>query len=311
MANLSFIPLDGQVRLTARANLRSADPSTAAPVIRKLEAGAPLHVTGVVVGQAVQGNAHWFMTDGNGFVWSGACGAFETLALGPGVPPPTAPVPGLPTMTATGEAVPLVVDIYHGDRVDSFTAARNAGVLGIIHKATTGGTGTDDAYARRRDKALAAGLLWGAYHWGTAAPARQQVDNFLGAARPDADTLVALDFERDVGNQMSLQGARDFLAEIQERLGRRAVLYSGSTIKGALGQSKDPFFGQHRLWLAQYGPVAKVQSSWDGYWLWQHTDGSVGPGPRHAPGIPGNANGELDCNRFHGSPEQLAAEWAS
>lgn len=310
MASFSLIPLNGQVRLTARANLRSASPSTSAAVVRKLDAGTPLHVTGVVVGESVQGNAHWFMTDGNGFVWSGACGPFESLALGPAAPPP-ASVPGLPSVAAGGQAVPLVVDIYHGDRVDSFTTARNAGVLGIIHKATTGATGVDDAYARRREQALAAGMLWGAYHWGTAAPAKKQVDNFLGVAKPDASTLVALDFERDVGNQMTLQGAKDFLAEIQHRLGRRAVLYSGSTIKGALGQTKDTFFGQHRLWLAQYGLTPKVQPSWDGYWLWQYTDGRPDLGPFQAPGIPGNAKGELDCNRFHGSAEQLAGEWAS
>jgi lysozyme len=311
MTNSTTIPLNGQVRLTARANLRAGAASRIAPVIRKLEAGTPLHVIALAVGEEVQGNAHWFLTDGNAFVWSGACGPFETLAPGQSAPPPVTPAPGSPPAPASGQAVPLVVDIYHGDRVDSFTTARNAGVLGIIHKATTGGTGSDDAYARRRQQALDAGMLWGAYHWGTAAPIDRQVDNFLNHAEPDATTLVALDFERDVGNQMTLQGARDFLAEIQSRLGRRAVLYSGSTIKGALGHTADPFFGAHRLWLAQYGPNAVVQPSWEGYWLWQYTDGTAGPGPRQAPGIPGNARGDLDCNRFHGTADQLAAEWAS
>lgn len=298
MTASSAIPLDGQVRLTARANLRSGDPARTAPVIRKLEAGTMLRVIAAVIGEAVQGNAHWFMTDGNAFVWSGACGPLETLGVGQTAPPGAA-------------GVPLVVDIYHGDRVASFATARNAGVLGVIHKATTGGTGIDDAYADRRQPALDAGLLWGAYHWGTAAPIKKQVDNFLSVAKPDDSTLVALDFEEDPGNQMTLQGARDFLGEIEKRLGRRAVLYSGATIKGALGSAKDTFFGRHRLWLAQYGSTPVVQASWDSYWLWQHTDGTAGPAPHSAPGIPGNANGELDCNKFHGAPDQLAAEWAS
>ena len=310
MAASSAIPLDGQVRLTARANLRSADPARTAPVVRKLEAGTVIHVVAAVIGEQVQGNAHWYQTDGNCFVWSGACGALEAVNLAPR-PEPDPMASPQPIVTGDPAAVPLVVDIYHGDRVTSFAMARNAGVLGIIHKATTGGTGIDDAYADRRQSALDAGLLWGAYHWGTAAPIKKQVDNFLNTAKPDDKTLVALDFEDDPGNQMTLQGARDFLAEIEARLGRRAVIYSGHTLKGALGGIKDTFFGGHRLWLAQYGPTPVPQASWDSYWLWQYTDGKFGPGPKQAPGIPGNAKGELDCNRFHGAPEAVAAEWAS
>jgi GH25 family lysozyme M1 (1,4-beta-N-acetylmuramidase) len=104
-------------------------------------------------------------------------------------------------------ATPNVVDIYHGDNVTSFQQARDSGVLGIIHKASTGRTGRDDAYKDRRKQATDAGLLWGAYHWGTGAPAKDQVENFLDWAKPDKNTLVALDFERTAGNQMTLDDA--------------------------------------------------------------------------------------------------------
>jgi len=89
-----------------------------------------------------------------------------------------------------------VVDIYQGDRVSSFKKAADSGIWGVIHKATTGATGTDKKYKDRRTSAVAAGLLWGAYHWGTHADVAKQVDNFLKAADPDPQTLVALDFER-------------------------------------------------------------------------------------------------------------------
>lgn len=315
MAASSPIPLDGQVRLTARANLRSGDPARTAPVVRKLEAGTSVHVIAAVIGEQVQGNAHWYQTDGNCFVWAGACSSFESLGPAAAQPMP-APEPAAPASAGsiaspTGRPVPVVVDIYHGNRVTNFATARNAGVHGIIHKATTGGTGRDDAYADRRPQAVNAGMLWGAYHWGTAAPIAKQVDNFLRAANPDDRTLVALDFEDDPGNQMTLEGARDFLASIEQKLGRKAILYSANTIKGALGNSVDPFFGSHRLWLAQYGPTPRVQASWSTYWLWQYTDGTAGPGPRSAPGIPGNSAGNIDCNHYKDSPEQLAAEWAT
>jgi GH25 family lysozyme M1 (1,4-beta-N-acetylmuramidase) len=155
-------------------------------------------------------------------------------------------------------------------------------------------------------------LLWGAYHWGTAAPAAAQVDNFLAAAQPDERTLVALDFEDTPGNQMTLAGAREFLELIEEKLGRKAVIYSANTIKSALGSQRDSFFGSHRLWLAQYGSTPSVQASWDGYWLWQFTEGKASdPRRRRVPGIPGNSDGEVDCNYYPSTPEQLETEWAS
>ena len=206
-----------------------------------------------------------------------------------------------------------VVDLYHNDNVTSFATAAANGTWGIIHKASTGGTGTDPAYAGRRQQALDAGLLWGAYHWGTAhEPVSDQVDNFLSAARPDANTLVALDYEETQGNQMTLAQAREFLTLLEQQLGRKAVLYSGGLIKEQLGSTVDPFFGSHRLWLAQYGTMSpSVQASWQTYWLWQYTDSKTGTQPSSMPGIPGDANGNLDCNSYLGTRDQLVEEWAS
>jgi GH25 family lysozyme M1 (1,4-beta-N-acetylmuramidase) len=181
----------------------------------------------------------------------------------------------------------------------------------VIHKATTGGTGRDDAYAQRRADAVGAGLLWGAYHWGTAAPIDDQVSNFLDWARPDAKTLVALDFEPTPGNQMTLDGARAFCQKILDTLGRHVVIYSGDTLKSSLGSTVDPFFGAHRLWLAQYGDRPTVQRSWQSYWLWQYTDGALGPGKKSVPGIPGDRQGRLDCDYYAGTVTQLTAQWAS
>jgi lysozyme len=204
-----------------------------------------------------------------------------------------------------------VVDIYHNDNVTSFQQAADSGIWGVIHKATTGATGKDPEYANRRQPALAAGLLWGAYHWGTNADVQSQVDNFLSIAQPDATTLVALDFEETDGNQMTLDQARQFLTIVAEELGRTPVLYCGGLFKSELGNQQDPFFGSHRLWLAQYGANPIVQASWQTYWLWQYTDSTDGLSPNTVPGIPGDANGNLDCNSYAFSREQFIEEWAS
>jgi lysozyme len=207
-----------------------------------------------------------------------------------------------------------VVDLFQGDRATDFGQAAGSGVWGIIHKASTGATGWDRKYAERRPNALAAGLLWGAYHWGTHIEVKRQVDNFLKRADPDENTLVALDYEADAGSQMTLDQAREFLTRISEKLGRKAVLYSGHVAKDALGNRKDAFFGSHRLWLSQYGERPSVQKSWDSFWLWQYTDGKDGPDkpfPDAVPGLPGNSQGQLDCNSYLGAKDQLKREWAS
>src|SRR5262249_41318540 len=128
----------------------------------------------------------------------------------------------------------MVVDLYHGDRVASFARARQAGVYGIIHKASEGAGMVDPKYARRRVRGRQAGLLWGAYHFGTGDAVEAQVDNFLKAAAPDNHTLVALDYEDNGAATMSLGQARQFLAASESRLARKAGLYSSNLIKQQL-----------------------------------------------------------------------------
>ncbi|MGN7998676.1 glycoside hydrolase family 25 protein [Sphingomonas sp. 22176] len=285
-------PVTGTVRATTLVNLRHGAPSLGAPVVGKLAAGTVVPVTSVAVGDAVQGNALWYGTTDQNFLWSGGCDALQTAA-------------GTGGGSGTRPRIPMVVDVYHRSIVRDLAAAKAAGVQGIIHKATTGTSGRDELYDDRRIAAQKAGLLWGAYHWGTALLPAQQVENFLGWAKPDDDTLVALDYEPSPNNQMTLDGAREFLERIQEKLGRRAVLYSGHLIKEELGAQIDPFFGAHRLWLAQYTATATVQPSWKTYWLWQYSDGAA-----TIPGIPGDGAGHVDQNHYAGSAEQLAVEWA-
>lgn len=309
MMQAAELPISGEITANVKVNLRQGAPTLSAPVLRKLSPGTTIPVSALVVGDSVQGNAHWYRTSSDAiYAWAGAFSELEQTdsSLEPRVPAYTAP----PEEHSLNRA-PLVVDIYHGDGVVSFEQAYAAGLRGVIHKATTGASGVDDAYARRRELATRAGLLWGAYHWGTAAPPSEQADNFLNRARPDNNTLVALDFEKDVGNQMTLDGAREFLNIINNKLGRKAIIYSGDTVKSALGKKVDTFFGSHRLWLAQYGSNPAVQRSWKSYWLWQYTDGNYGPGRKSVPGIPGNRANQLDCNTFDGTAEDLKSQWAS
>ena len=128
---------------------------------------------------------------------------------------------------------------------------------------------------------------------------------FAIALRNDRDGLTAPRSERLPG-----LGVLCVLVGVAAQFGRRPVLYSGSLIKEQLGDEEDAFFGAHRLWLAEYGPVPQPQRSWRSPWLWQYSGDGIGPDPKTVPGIPG-AGGAVDCNSYDGPPDRLAAEWAS
>jgi lysozyme len=210
-----------------------------------------------------------------------------------------------------------VVDLYHGDRVTDFAAAKAAGIRGVIHKAHQGGdpSGHDPAYALRRRFARAADLLWGAYHFMTDADPEQQAICFLRTAFPDGidkTTLVAVDYEPYGQRTPTLAQLRALLHHIEERIGRKAVIYSGNLIKETLGAARDNYLATHRLWLAEYAPEWKLAplTAWTRPWLWQFTGDGVGPTPHSVPGIQGS-RGKVDLNHYDGPDDELAREWAS
>ncbi len=199
-----------------------------------------------------------------------------------------------------------VIDLSHYNPVTNWGAVKAAGIVGVILKATQGAGMVDVTYASNFAQARAAGLLVGAYHFNTGENVQAQVGHFLSVAKPDAQTLLALDFEDNPSSNMSLPQAKEFLLEVESRVGRAPILYSGNRVKDLLGNTKDEVLSSFRLWLAQYGPVPRPQTSWTAPWLWQFSDGEVGPW--HAP-VPG-VRGYVDLNSYAGTDEQLAKEWA-
>ena len=205
--------------------------------------------------------------------------------------------------------IPLVIDIYHGDTVLDLENVKTAGIVGVIHKASQGGSIVDQAYASRRKLAGAAGLLWGAYHFfDFTAPAAQQADHFLSVAAPGTDTLVALDWESIGTSEPSAALAKAFLEELESKLGRKAVVYSGNVAKEQL-QGKDPYFGAHKLWLAEYGTTWKAQESWTTPFLWQYNGDSYGPGPHTIPGMSGLVDNNTIVDPM--TIAELTAQWAT
>jgi lysozyme len=206
----------------------------------------------------------------------------------------------------TKSPVNAVVDVSHHNGTVNFQKAKDdGGLVGVIGKATQGLTFVDPTYKANRKKALDAGLLWGAYHFGTGSNGIHQAERFLATVQPDADTLLVLDLEDNPqGPDMPLEEARAFVTHIKEVTGVFPGLYSGHFIKKLLGTNTDPVLASCWFWLAQYGPTPIVPVNWPTWTMWQYTDGAMGPDPHTVPGI-----GRCDRDKFNGQEAQLRALW--
>jgi lysozyme len=201
----------------------------------------------------------------------------------------------------------VVVDLSHHNGNVDFAQAQADGIVGIIHKATQGTSFVDPLYRSRSEPAKAAGLLWGAYHFGTGADGIEQADFFLRTVQPGPgpDVLLVLDLEANgQGPSMTLDEARAFVTHIQSITGQWPGLYAGHYLKSLLGSAQDPVLGSCWFWLSQYGPTAVVPPAWPTWTMWQYTDGALGPDPHEVAGI-----GRCDRDMFNGSSGDLVQLW--
>ena len=246
--------------------------------------------------------------------------------LTPSRPPPPAAAPP-PVAANTG--LDAVVDINHSNVVTDFAQMRSrSNILGVIHKASEGATWTDPKYRERRPMAESAGLLWGAYHFGTRQyPGAQQAATFLSLVQPGPSTLMALDFEpneRSPDNTMTIAQAEDFVATVYRATRRLPLIYThpkwangepyGRTgISLGAAVSPQSILASCDLWLADYRPTPEVPHAWDrrGWRLWQYAgDNSHGGGgalgylSQTVAGV-----GHCDRNMFNGDVAGLYQYW--
>ncbi|MEO1257579.1 MAG: GH25 family lysozyme [Bacteroidota bacterium] len=206
-----------------------------------------------------------------------------------------------------------IFDISHSNPSADFVKAKAAGMLAVFHKATQSAGRTafrDKTYASRKKEAAAAGLLWGAYHFGSGdEDGATQADFFLTVAQPDGNTLLVLDFETNTtGSEttMSLEQAKAFISRIYEQTGKYPGIYGGSWLKEQVRSGADTVLSKCWLWIAEYELQPILPNGWDKYTFWQYTDGTHGPGALPVDGI-----GHCDRDLFNGTAEELAAFWKS
>jgi lysozyme len=202
--------------------------------------------------------------------------------------------------------IDTIIDVSHFDNTPDWTQVKASGIDAVIHKATQGLHYVDKTFASAKTDVPAAGMLWGAYHFGTGdGTGADQAQFFLDTVQPDARTLLSIDFEPNPsGTTMSLQQMLDWIDVVQKATGRWPVVYGGkSLLFGAIGTTTQPVLAQCPLWVAQYttaaAPSGIPSQVWQDWTFWQYTEtGTVG-------GIDVN----VDRERYNGTAEALTANW--
>jgi lysozyme len=193
-----------------------------------------------------------------------------------------------------------VVDLSHFNTVTSFAEIKSASIVGIIHKATQATNWSDSTYAARKQQALAAGLWWGAYHFGTNADGAAQAQYFLSKVNPGPTDLLALDFEENPQSQMTIAQAEQFVTEVFNQTGRYPGFYSDALAGKMLGNNNSEILANCWFWRAQYGtsePI--VPPTWSTWTMWQYTES----GPVSGISAP------CDRDTFNGTMDQLSQLW--
>jgi lysozyme len=180
---------------------------------------------------------------------------------------------------------PIVIDLSHWNTIPSnLKATAAAGIVGVIHKATEGTSYKDDKCDAREFLTRDAGMLFGLYHFLRAGMSIQsQINNFMSVYKryDTTNLLVALDYEKGSdGKTPSLTEVQNWLLGVEGATGKKPVIYSGNSLKEALGGKVHPVLNQdnYPLWLAQYSSTYKLPPGWSTPWLWQYTQSGSIPG---------------------------------
>jgi len=238
----------------------------------------------------------------------------------PQTPPPETPPPEDPVAPAppvrTPQGLDAVIDISAHSTVSDFRLVRASNILAVVHKASEGDFYADPKCVERRSQAEAAGLLWGAYHFGKGdAAGAQQAAFFLESSRPGPKTLLALDIEPNEGdpsNSMTLEQAEAFVQAVASATGRLPLVYVHPTwANGGMRITPSSILARCGLWVVDYHEAPTIPRAWakSGWRLWQYASDEYAG--RRARGRNRTIQGvnRFDRNLFNGDVAGLHRFW--
>lgn len=195
----------------------------------------------------------------------------------------------------------------------------------------TYGNRVDGSLQKHWDAALNAARLCGAYTFSEPDDdPLEEVKKFIDTNAVHMVLPPALDVEVLGGRSAVdvLKYTRAFLNELEKRLGRTPVIYTGPGFWNSLGpEAKTPDWARYPLWIAHYG-VSKpvVPAPWKDWTFWQYAANTIvlskglhlyGWAAQRAlredpkarviatPGLIPGVTGEVDRNKFNGTFEDL------
>ncbi len=212
-----------------------------------------------------------------------------------------------PATSRAAEPVPTTegIDISHWQGEIDWTQVAAAGKRFAFMKATEDVDYTDPTYGLNRARALAAGLLVGAYHYAqpdaTVGDAIAEADHFLSyAVLAPGDLPPVLDLEERNGlSDAALEAwVRAYLERIQARTGVRGLIYTSPNFWNSYVGGSEWFAtnGYRSVWVAHWttAPNPTVPAAdWAGFgWtFWQYTSSGTVAG----------ITGRVDLDRFAGT----------
>lgn len=191
-----------------------------------------------------------------------------------------------------------LIDVSNWQSALDLQVIKDAGIVGVIAKASEGADFVDPVYETFRARAKALDLVFGSYHYArpdtnaatadirtVTLDARREATMYLAAAKPAEGDMIALDFEKAgplSPSQMEFWAAT-FLDTVEEELGQPPMLYTYPNFwQTTVGNSAA--FGAYPLWLASWGPNDGTRSpvsplpGWSKVTLHQYTSKGTVPG---------------------------------
>lgn len=198
------------------------------------------------------------------------------------------------------------IDVSSNQGQVDWRALKKAGISFCLVRATLGAESADSRFAANWAAMRDAGIIRGAYHffWPFANGA-DQAQSFLNAVKiQPGDLPPALDVEpihspdgRPLAEPSQiLSGIARWLEVVEERTGRRPMIYTYSSYWQSLGNPKQ--FARYPLWVAQYGSAQpRLFGGWQKWTFWQFTENEQ----------VGGIITSTALNRYNGSMSDLQA----